>query len=328
MSRRPNGVPLKALIVDADEAAARTLADALGAEPSVLTVESASSLAEEGDRPLEASQVNTIFIDPLSLGLDAASDFILRVRETFPEIVFVLYVDKADVEEHRSKFYRGERRRFAHYYSLDKRTPVAAFPQELRAILASCQAYLRARVSASSLARLREEAERLGKAGSKEERGLLKEVGEILTQLTPEQGEKERTQPNTVFVSHRFAEEEYVTGLCKLLRQNGFEPVTGKSANTYVSKAVLDRIKESEFFLCLMTRDQEKHDGTFTTSAWLLEEKGAALAFGKALVLMVEEGVTDFGGLQGDWQRIPFGPKGFLNAAFEAVDQLKSYAGG
>jgi hypothetical protein len=325
---RSTRVPLKVLIVDADEAAARTLAHALDAEPSVLSVESASSVPAGGDRPLEATQVNTIFIDPLSLGPEAASDFILRVRKTLPEIVFVLYVDKAEVEEHRSEFYRGERRRFAHYYSLDKRTPVAAFPQELRAILASCQAYLRARTSAASLTRLREEAERLGKAASKEERGLLKEVGEVLTQLTPEKGEEERIRPNTVFVSHRFAEEEYVTGLCKLLRQHGFEPVTGKSANTYVSKAVLDRIRESEFFLCLMTPDQPKEDGTFTTSAWLLEEKGAALAFGKPLVLMVDHDVSDYGGLQGDWQRIGFGPKGFMNAAFEAVDQLKSYAGG
>ena len=76
-----------------------------------------------------------------------------------------------------------------------------------------------------------------------------------------------------------------------------------------------------------MSKDQSKTDGTFTTSPWLLEEKGAALALGKPIVLMVEEGVTDFGGLQGDWQRIHFGPKGFLKAALQAVEQLKSYAG-
>ena len=42
---------------------------------------------------------------------------------------------------------------------------------------------------------------------------------------------------------------------------------------------------------------------------------------------MVEDGVDDFGGLQGDWQRIHFGPKGFLVAALQAVEQLQSYAG-
>jgi hypothetical protein len=58
-----------------------------------------------------------------------------------------------------------------------------------------------------------------------------------------------------------------------------------------------------------------------------LEEKGAALAFGKPIVLMIEEGVTDFGGLQGDWQRIHFGAKGFLSAALQAVQQLNEYSG-
>jgi hypothetical protein len=76
-----------------------------------------------------------------------------------------------------------------------------------------------------------------------------------------------------------------------------------------------------------MTRDKEKTDGTFTTSPWLLEEKGVALALEKQLVLMVEEGVDDFGGLQGDWQCIHFGPKGFLKAALQAAEQLASYSG-
>jgi hypothetical protein len=76
-----------------------------------------------------------------------------------------------------------------------------------------------------------------------------------------------------------------------------------------------------------MTRDKEKTDGTYTTSPWLLEEKGAAIAFGKYLVLLVEEGVTDFGGLQGDWQRHHFSEKGFTTAALKAVRQLRSTAG-
>jgi hypothetical protein len=76
-----------------------------------------------------------------------------------------------------------------------------------------------------------------------------------------------------------------------------------------------------------MTKDKEKVDGTFFTSPWLIEEKGVAFAYQKPLVLMIEEGVTDFGGLQGDWQGIDFTPKGFLKAAQKAVKQLKSYTG-
>jgi hypothetical protein len=76
-----------------------------------------------------------------------------------------------------------------------------------------------------------------------------------------------------------------------------------------------------------MTRDKEKADGTYTTSPWLLEEKGVAIAFGKYLVLLVEEGITDFGGLQGDWQRHHFSAKGFTTVALKAVKQLRSTAG-
>jgi hypothetical protein len=147
-------------------------------------------------------------------------------------------------------------------------------------------------------------------------------VARVVAQRQPE------VQRRSVFLSYRFAETEYIEGLIPLLQKEGFNVITGRSANTYISQAVLQRIKEAEFFLCLMTRDKSKTDGTYTTSSWLLEEKGAALAFGKSIVLMVEEGVDDIGGLQGDWQRIHFGPKGFLKAAMDAVEQLKSYAGG
>ena len=103
--------------------------------------------------------------------------------------------------------------------------------------------------------------------------------------------------------------------------------MTGEGVDDYVSKGVLERISQCEFFVCLMTREAEKTDGTYTTSPWLLEEKGAALALGKRIVLMVEQGVSDPGGLQGDWQRISFGPKGFMNAALAAVEQLKALSG-
>ena len=131
----------------------------------------------------------------------------------------------------------------------------------------------------------------------------------------------------TVFLSHRFAENEYVCGLTRLLENEGFTVSIGSPVNTYVSQAVLQRISDADYFVCLMTRDKEKVDGNYTTSPWLLEEKGAALALKKPVVLLVEHGVDELGGLQGDWQRIHFGPKGYLSAALQAVGQLNSYAG-
>jgi hypothetical protein len=129
----------------------------------------------------------------------------------------------------------------------------------------------------------------------------------------------------SIFLSHRFVEKEYIEGLIKILQMGEFNVVSAEYVAGYISQSILERIKNSEFFLCLMTRDKEKIDGTYTTSPWLLEEKGAALAMNKKIVLMIEEGVTDIGGLQGDWQRIHFTPKGFTNAALQAVEQLKNY---
>jgi len=134
-------------------------------------------------------------------------------------------------------------------------------------------------------------------------------------------------RPNSVFLSYRFAETDYVEGLAGLLKDHGFDVVTGKEANTSISRAVVERIRECAFFLSLMTRQDEKVDGTYCTSAWLHQELGAAIAAGKLYVLMVEDGVSDLGGLQGDWQRIAFTPKRFLLAARQAVRQLQSYAG-
>jgi hypothetical protein len=175
-----------------------------------------------------------------------------------------------------------------------------------------------------------EKVKHIPKAGSHtmEPNVLVSDLSALIASLaTRPSPASARVVPRSVFLSHRFAETEYVEGLIKLLEQHGFIVVTAKTTNTYVSKAILDKIKSCQYFLCLMSRDEGKADGTFTSSPWLLEEKGAALAFGKPIVLMIEEGVSDYGGLQGDWQRIHFGPKGFLSAALQAVEQLKSYAG-
>ena len=134
-------------------------------------------------------------------------------------------------------------------------------------------------------------------------------------------------QENGVFLSCRFADTQYIDGLKALLSDAGFEVITGDNADGRIGQTILERIGEARFFVSLMTRDEPKADGSFTTSPWLLEEKGAALALGKYLVILVEEGVSDFGELQGDWQRYHFAAKGFTAAALSAVKQLRIAAG-
>lgn len=316
-------IPLKVLVCDPNIVTGEALVSQLKKHEAVV----ATYYAEEinlAQQQLRAEEINTIFIDPLTPSIDAAADFIFSVRSSLPEIVFTLYMDLAAAEAQRRLFYHGERQRFSHYYKLDKAVPVPSFPDEVESVIRTCQADLSWRLSRESLKRLTEQRK------SKTETDIaapenLQKVQELVARVSDSR--QPSPTENTVFLSYRFSETDYADGLIPLLEQQGFKVVTGKRSNTYISRSIIDRIRDCEYFLCLMTRNKEKTDGTFTTSPWLLEEKGVALALGKQIVLMVEEGVDDFGGLQGDWQRIHFGPKGFLKAALEAAQQLASYSG-
>jgi hypothetical protein len=316
-------IPLKVLVCDSNTVTAEALVSQLKKHTAVVYVKYVHDIKLAQQR-LRSDDINTIFIDPLLPTIEAVADFVFSVRKALPEIVFALYMDVATAEAQRGSFYRGDRQRFIHYYKLDKAIPVSAFPDEVAAVIRRCQAYLRWRLPRESLRRLTEHGIDQAAHGQTQSEELRK-VQELLARVS--EVTRPRPDKNKVFLSYRFAETEYADGLIPLLEERGFKVITGKRSNTFISRTIIDRIRDCEYFLCLMTRDKEKVDGTFTTSPWLLEEKGVALALGKQLVLMVEEGVDDFGELQGDWQRIHFGPKGFLKAALEAARQLATYNG-
>jgi hypothetical protein len=325
-------VKLKVLVVDNGRSSGDLLRDSLVAlKESVLSVQRANSLPAAVNL-LSLDSFNTIFIDPLSLGLDDAAGFIFETREKYPAIVFVLYVDFSTVQSKKREFYAGARQRFKHYYTLDKATPATIFKDEVVAVVGSCRDYLRYSLKAHEIQELQIELQRIEEESSSGTAAvplaLLTEMRDQISLLKDRLAPAvSKVQEGTVFLSYRFVEDDYVEGLKTLLDKEGFKVITGENASGYISRSILERIELSEFFLCLMTRDKEKTDGSFTTSSWLLEEKGAALAMNKKIVLMVEEGVTDIGGLQGDWQRIHFTAKGFTRAALRAIDQLKTYVG-
>jgi hypothetical protein len=320
---------LDILVCDSDPVARSLLVTEMRISDLVSKVDFVESISSARER-LREDTYNIVFIDPLTLGLDEASDLIFATREEFPNIVFVLFIDRTAAESLGGSFYSGPRRRFSHYYILDKRTPVAAFRGELTTTLELCRQYLGLRYPLRELQEIRAQTSRLSDSDSRTAASTIKELSVKLDKLLERglgAGTQANVRPNTVFLSCRFEDAQYIDGLRELLTEKGFEVVTGDNATGYISEAILQRIRESEFFMCLMTRRDEKADGTYTTSPWLLEEKGAALAFGKYLVLLIEEGVTDFGGLQGDWQRHHFTEKGFVSAALKAVNQLRSAAG-
>ena len=321
-------IPLTILLIDSDVKSSEMLTAALASSEKVTRVDVCSSITE-AQSVIAEDEHNTIVIDPITLGLDEASEFIFTTRNKLPSLVFVLYVNQQVAERDRATFYRGERGRFSHFFKIDKGIPVVSFQEEVEAVLASCQHYLNWSMSEHRIARFKVKANdylKSRKVSNKDP--LVMELRNLIEKLqvkTPDPHAGVR--PRTVFLSYRFAEQDYIDGLTQLLQQADFEIVTGMANNTYISKAIKEKIRTCEFFLCVMTRDSEKADGTYTTSPWLLEEKGVAIAYDKPLVLMVEDGVSTSGGLQGDWQLIHFAPKGFLKAALQAVRQLNSYTG-
>jgi hypothetical protein len=134
----PEMIPLVVLVCDADQTASVLLKNSLSKESGVVDARIVQTL--DGARAVLAeASINTVFVDPLSLGLEEASKFVFSIRSQDPEIVFVLYVDRLRAEQNRSDFYCGERHRFSHYYTLDKRTPILAFEDEVHAIVETCQ---------------------------------------------------------------------------------------------------------------------------------------------------------------------------------------------
>jgi hypothetical protein len=87
------------------------------------------------------------------------------------------------------------------------------------------------RLSSTSLERLRGEVAILTNKFP-QSRALLEAVDENLSWLRRQPSMQMPQSGRKVFLSHRFAEEEFVKGLVRLLEENGFEIITGKASNT------------------------------------------------------------------------------------------------
>ncbi|CAN5678061.1 hypothetical protein BH09PLA1_BH09PLA1_24140 [soil metagenome] len=129
----------------------------------------------------------------------------------------------------------------------------------------------------------------------------------------------------TAFVGHSFAEDdaEIVNQLKDFFTKLGVQCDSGKRPEPRpVAEKLLERIRNAELFIGIFTRRDALQDGTFTTSPYTLEEKAAAIAEGKKLLLFVEDGVKDFGGLQGDYEYIRFQRTNFAAALIHAMDYV------
>lgn len=112
-----------------------------------------------------------------------------------------------------------------------------------------------------------------------------------------------------------------------MLIDKGYRVLDGKADRLgSISHAILEKIRQSDITVVVMTKRDKKENGNYTTAAWLLEEKGAAIALGKDVAMFVEEEVdeSDIGGLQGDDQRFHFRRNNFLKVVMNFVRVIES----
>jgi hypothetical protein len=154
-------------------------------------------------------------------------------------------------------------------------------------------------------------------------RVLLKEVKESITpksKIVNISSKKKVSNSKTIFLgySYRQIDNEFVSGFKDLLIDKGYEVIDGKADGLgSISQAIIEKISISDIVVVVMTKRDKKENGKFTTAAWLLEEKGAALALKKDVGMFVEEEIdeSDIGGMQSDIQRFHFTRNNFLKVA-------------
>jgi len=121
-----------------------------------------------------------------------------------------------------------------------------------------------------------------------------------------------------IFVGHSFDDRDS-TVISKFLEflksREEIEVITGERAqNKSVAEKVRDKISESDAFTGIFTCDKKINTGTgifsrekdYTTSNWVIQESGFALARDKPIILIVESGIYKFPELQGDLELIYF----------------------
>jgi hypothetical protein len=114
----------------------------------------------------------------------------------------------------------------------------------------------------------------------------------------------------TAFVAHSFAPADAQVVKCIIvgLEAMGITVATGKRPKAdRISEKVKKLIESQHLFVGIFTRrDKLVGKTTWSTSAWVIEEKAYASAKNRKLILLKEEDVDSIGGIQGDYEFIEF----------------------
>ena len=146
---------------------------------------------------------------------------------------------------------------------------------------------------------------------------IFKEVKEQMENSNDYSHQHTLPSNKTIFLGYSYlpSDDEFASGFKELLILNGWEVIDGKADGlSSISDAILDKISICEMVVLVMSKRDEKQNGEFTTSSWLVEEKGAALALKKQVGIFVEEGIniSDIGGIHGDRQLFFYNKNSFV----------------
>jgi hypothetical protein len=117
------------------------------------------------------------------------------------------------------------------------------------------------------------------------------------------------------FVAHSYNEKDkfIVSQVIEMIQGFGIEVLTGEKYGSYgISKKIRERIDQSDIFIAIFTRREKIDKNVWSTSSWVVEEKGYFI--GKKgdeseIVIIVEDCVdvhTQIGGLHADREYCTF----------------------
>jgi Histidine kinase-, DNA gyrase B-, and HSP90-like ATPase len=178
------------------------------------------------------------------------------------------------------------------------------------------------------LRRTKEQEEELARV-----RTLLGERESKLDVLESDLAEQRKIsrEPNSVFIAYGYDRDtvELVNPFKEMLVEAGVKVIDGKVDRVgSLSKLILERLRSCSMFVGILTaRDKIEHQEKAITSTWVIEEKGAALAMGLPVLLIVDRGVSErfFGNMEGDAVRLEVEdrPAAWLETFNTAVKMIK-----
>ena len=134
-----------------------------------------------------------------------------------------------------------------------------------------------------------------------------------------------------IYIGHSFKEEDkdIVERIKKFIQSSNFECITGEQSEMLsVSQKVQQRIKKCDIFIGIFTREKPlkhsifKKPSEYTTSAWVIQESGYALANCKKVIFLFENMVITRLGLQSDSEYLMFDRNEPLDNMFVKLNEM------